>query len=73
MGAKTPEQLSDNIAASELVLTAEDLAVLDEVSALKPEYPGWMNIPAGWWLARTPAACRTRGNGPESPMSARLN
>jgi aryl-alcohol dehydrogenase-like predicted oxidoreductase len=42
IGAKTPEQLSDNIAASELNLTAEDLSALDEVSALKAEYPRWM-------------------------------
>jgi aryl-alcohol dehydrogenase-like predicted oxidoreductase len=42
IGAKTPEQLSDNIAAAELTLTAEELAALDKVSALKPEYPAWM-------------------------------
>jgi aryl-alcohol dehydrogenase-like predicted oxidoreductase len=42
IGAKTPEQLNDNLAASDLKLSAEDLATLDQVSALKPEYPGWM-------------------------------
>ncbi len=42
VGAKTPEQLADNLAASALVLTAEDLQVLEEVSQLPPEYPGWM-------------------------------
>jgi aryl-alcohol dehydrogenase-like predicted oxidoreductase len=42
VGAKRPEQLADNIAATRLVLTAEDLAALEEVSALPPEYPGWM-------------------------------
>lgn len=42
IGAKSVEQLNDNIAASEVVLTAEDLARLDAVSALPAEYPGWM-------------------------------
>jgi aryl-alcohol dehydrogenase-like predicted oxidoreductase len=42
IGAKTVEQLDDNLAAVDLVLTAEDIAKLDEVSALPPEYPGWM-------------------------------
>ena len=42
MGAKTPEQLADNLAASKLALSADDLKVLDEASALPPEYPGWM-------------------------------
>jgi aryl-alcohol dehydrogenase-like predicted oxidoreductase len=42
IGAKTVEQLNDNLAAGDLRLTPEELARLDEVSALKPEYPGWM-------------------------------
>ncbi len=42
VGAKTVEQLNDNLAACDLKLTPEDLAALDKVSALKPEYPGWM-------------------------------
>ena len=42
IGAKTVEQLDDNLAAAELALTPEDIAKLDEVSALPPEYPGWM-------------------------------
>jgi len=42
IGAKTVEQLEDNLAAAELVLTDEDLRRLDEVSKLPPEYPGWM-------------------------------
>ncbi len=42
IGAKTDEQLLDNIAATELVLTSEQRATLDVVSALPPEYPGWM-------------------------------
>jgi aryl-alcohol dehydrogenase-like predicted oxidoreductase len=42
VGAKRIEQLTDNIAATEVVLSAEDLAALDGVSKLAPEYPGWM-------------------------------
>jgi aryl-alcohol dehydrogenase-like predicted oxidoreductase len=42
VGAKKPEQLADNIAAAQVKLSAEDLAALEAVSALPPEYPGWM-------------------------------
>ncbi|HEY7373784.1 MAG TPA: aldo/keto reductase [Polyangia bacterium] len=44
IGAKRPDQLADNLAAAELRprLTAEQLASLDQASALPLEYPGWM-------------------------------
>ena len=42
IGAKTEEQLVDNIAATKLHLSADEMKTLDEVSALPPEYPGWM-------------------------------
>jgi len=42
IGAKTLEQLDDNLAAAALTLTSEQLATLDAVSALPAEYPGWM-------------------------------
>jgi aryl-alcohol dehydrogenase-like predicted oxidoreductase len=42
VGAKTIEQLRDNIAATDLKLSATEIAALDEVSKLSPEYPGWM-------------------------------
>ena len=42
IGAKTVEQLDDNLAAVDLVLTPEEMARLDEVSELPAEYPGWM-------------------------------
>lgn len=42
IGAKTPEQLSDNLQSSDVQLSSEQIASLDEVSALPPEYPGWM-------------------------------
>jgi aryl-alcohol dehydrogenase-like predicted oxidoreductase len=42
IGAKTREQLADNLAASEVQLSSEELGALNEVSALAREYPGWM-------------------------------
>jgi aryl-alcohol dehydrogenase-like predicted oxidoreductase len=42
IGAKTTEQLDDNLAAAELTLSPEEITALDAASALKPEYPGWM-------------------------------
>jgi aryl-alcohol dehydrogenase-like predicted oxidoreductase len=42
IGARTVEQLTDNIAASDVVLSAEQVAALDTASALPREYPGWM-------------------------------
>jgi aryl-alcohol dehydrogenase-like predicted oxidoreductase len=54
VGAKTPEQLADNLAASQLALSADDLATLDEVSALPTEYPGWMLAMQGQYRAKPP-------------------
>jgi hypothetical protein len=42
IGAKRLDQLQDNLAAIELTLTQDELRQLDEVSALPPEYPGWV-------------------------------
>ncbi len=42
VGAKTIEQLDDNLAATDIKLSEEELRQLDLVSALPPEYPGWM-------------------------------
>ncbi|MFJ3457074.1 aldo/keto reductase [Scandinavium goeteborgense] len=42
IGAKRPDQLADNIAATEIRLTDDELKQLDAVSALPREYPGWM-------------------------------
>jgi aryl-alcohol dehydrogenase-like predicted oxidoreductase len=42
IGAKRLSQLEDNLAAAELQLTDEEIRLLDEVSVLPPEYPGWM-------------------------------
>jgi aryl-alcohol dehydrogenase-like predicted oxidoreductase len=42
IGAKSVEQLDDNLAAGTITFTADELARLEEVSALPREYPGWM-------------------------------
>src|ERR1700726_4897472 len=42
IGAKRLDQLQDNVAAIELALSQDELRQLDEVSALPPEYPGWV-------------------------------
>jgi aryl-alcohol dehydrogenase-like predicted oxidoreductase len=42
IGAKRIEQLRDNVGAVNLQLAEEEISKLDEVSALPPEYPGWM-------------------------------
>ncbi len=42
VGAKRIDQLQDNIRSTEVTLSAEDLAALDAVTKLPPEYPGWM-------------------------------
>jgi aryl-alcohol dehydrogenase-like predicted oxidoreductase len=42
VGAKRVDQLQDNIAATGVKLSGENLAALDAVSKLPPEYPGWM-------------------------------
>lgn len=42
VGAKTSDQLADNIAATDVRLTDPELKSLDEASRLPPEYPEWM-------------------------------
>jgi aryl-alcohol dehydrogenase-like predicted oxidoreductase len=42
IGAKTHEQLSDNIASTDVELAPEHIAKLDAASELPAEYPGWM-------------------------------
>ncbi len=42
IGAKNQEQLLDNIAATELELSPEQLKAINEASALPSEYPQWM-------------------------------
>ena len=57
IGAKRLDQLTDNIAAVELKLAPDELKQLDEVSALPPEYPGWM-LPFQGAQRLNPAAVR---------------
>lgn len=42
IGAKTIEQLEDNILAANITLSTEELERLNHVSQLPVEYPGWM-------------------------------
>lgn len=61
VGAKRLSQLEDNIAAVDVVLSADEIAQLDAVSELPPEYPGWMLAtqsadrlgPVDLWASRT--------------------
>jgi aryl-alcohol dehydrogenase-like predicted oxidoreductase len=61
IGAKSAQQLDDNLAAAELVLSPGELALLDEVSVLPAEYPGWMLERQGG--ARRPKATVPSGRG----------
>ena len=47
VGAKKLEQLEDNLKATEVELTSEEMDTLDKVSALPREYPGWMFVQQG--------------------------
>ena len=42
IGAKRPDQLADNIAAADVVLSPDELQKIGDTSALAAEYPGWM-------------------------------
>lgn len=42
IGAKRIDQLEDNLKSVDIELTEEELSRLDEITALPPEYPGWM-------------------------------
>ena len=41
VGARTEEQLADNLAAADVTLSADELARLDDVSAMPLLYPYW--------------------------------
>lgn len=42
IGAKNIDQLNDNLKSVNVVLSADELKRIDEISALPREYPGWM-------------------------------
>ena len=65
VGARRIEQLDDNIAATRLALSAEELGQLDAASALPPEYPGWM-FPIFVDQQRHPAPDTASGSGQPS-------
>jgi aryl-alcohol dehydrogenase-like predicted oxidoreductase len=54
IGAKRLDQLNDNLAAEQLNLTSDEMELLDEVSTLPPEYPGWMFAVQGAGRLGTP-------------------
>lgn len=54
LGAKTMDQLQDNIAAADVALSEQDMTALDEVSQLPREYPGWMLALQGQYRAEPP-------------------
>ncbi len=54
VGARTIEQLKDNLEAAEVTLNAEELETLDHVSRLPEEYPGWMMERQGQYRAEVP-------------------
>ena len=44
VGARKEAQLVDNLKAADISLSETEMARLDEVSALKPEYPGYLPV-----------------------------
>ena len=71
LGAKHLDQLEDNLAAVDVRLTEDEIKQLDDVSALPPEYPGWMvAFQGGSRLQPAPAYANkqgpARGNVPVS-------
>ena len=44
IGAKSVAQLDDNLRSADLALTADELASLEAISRLIPEYPAWMEM-----------------------------
>lgn len=42
IGARNAQQLQDNLGAVDIKLSEDELKLLDAVSELPPEYPGWM-------------------------------
>jgi len=51
VGAKRADQLEQNLAASDIALSADELASLADLSALPREYPGWMFDMQGQYYA----------------------
>ncbi|EPC03163.1 aldo/keto reductase [Litchfieldella anticariensis FP35 = DSM 16096] len=60
VGAKRVDQLDDNIAATQVELSDAELTELEAVSALPPEYPGWMFERQGEYRRKQLAQSRKR-------------
>ena len=54
IGAKSMDQLRDNIDSTRVQLDDEEVRQLDEVSALPAEYPAWMLAFQGQARAKAP-------------------
>jgi aryl-alcohol dehydrogenase-like predicted oxidoreductase len=54
IGARRMDQLKDNLAATKLALSEDELRKLDDISALSQEYPGWMLALQGQYRAIKP-------------------
>jgi aryl-alcohol dehydrogenase-like predicted oxidoreductase len=54
IGAKNTDQLNDNIRATGLKLSTDDLKALDEAGRLPQEYPGWMVAMQAGYRAKPP-------------------
>jgi aryl-alcohol dehydrogenase-like predicted oxidoreductase len=54
IGARSMDQLRDNIAATRVQLSAEEIKLLDDVSQMPAEYPGWMLAFQGQARAKAP-------------------
>jgi aryl-alcohol dehydrogenase-like predicted oxidoreductase len=54
IGARTRVQLEDNLGATRLALSVDELAALDAAGALPAEYPGWMLAFQGQYRAQPP-------------------
>jgi aryl-alcohol dehydrogenase-like predicted oxidoreductase len=54
IGAKSMDQLRDNLASIRVELTDTECQALDQVSRLPPEYPGWMLALQGQYRAKPP-------------------
>ncbi|UCD77418.1 MAG: aldo/keto reductase [Desulfobacterales bacterium] len=47
IGATKPQQLEDNLGATKVNLSAEDVQALDDLTTPAVPYPAWMQ-PLGW-------------------------
>ncbi|WP_029526374.1 aldo/keto reductase [Polaromonas glacialis] len=63
VGAKRPEQLADNIAATVVVLSQAELQQIGDASSLPAEYPGWMLERQGEYRRNQMAAALALGAG----------